>query len=113
MLVPLQVMAAIGAALEPADDDGAFRQVDIVPAEITGLGYPQAVPVNQQADQPISVAISVPFECGEELVDLGLGQVLPDPIDRVALSALRTGRITLLFALPELLRLSPTLLAPR
>jgi hypothetical protein len=43
------------------------------------------------------VAISVPFERGEELVNFDLGQVLPDPIDLVALSALPTGRITLLF----------------
>jgi len=36
-LIPLQVMNAIGAALEPADDDGALRQVDVIPAQIAGL----------------------------------------------------------------------------
>ena len=36
-LIPLKVMDAISAALEPAHDDGAFRQVDVVPPKITGL----------------------------------------------------------------------------
>jgi hypothetical protein len=36
-LIPLQVIDAIGAALEPADDDGPFRQVDVVPAQIASL----------------------------------------------------------------------------
>jgi hypothetical protein len=36
-LVPLQVMNAVGTALEPADDDGALRQVDVVPTQIAGL----------------------------------------------------------------------------
>ena len=31
-LVPLQVMDAIRAALEPANDDGPLRQVDVIPA---------------------------------------------------------------------------------
>src|SRR5262249_62038093 len=36
-LIPLQVMDAIGAALEPADNNGALRQVDVIPAQITSL----------------------------------------------------------------------------
>jgi hypothetical protein len=36
-LVPLKVMNAIRAALEPADDDRAFRQVDVIPAQVTSL----------------------------------------------------------------------------
>jgi hypothetical protein len=36
-LIPLQVMDAISAALEPTDDDGAFPQVDVIPAQISGL----------------------------------------------------------------------------
>ena len=55
------------------------------------------MPVDQQADQPIPLAMPVTFECGEELLDLGFGQVLPDSIDLVALPSIRTGRITLLF----------------
>jgi hypothetical protein len=36
-LVPLQVMDAVGAALEPAHDDGPLRQVDVIPAQIASL----------------------------------------------------------------------------
>ena len=32
-LIPLKVVDAIGAALEPADDNRPLRQVDIVPAQ--------------------------------------------------------------------------------
>ena len=35
--IPLQVMNAICAALKPPDDDGALRQVDVIPAQITNL----------------------------------------------------------------------------
>ena len=35
-----------------------------------------------------ALVISVLFECGEELLDFDLGQMLSDPIDLVALSAL-------------------------
>ena len=57
-------------------------------AEIAGFGYPQAVPVDQEADQPIALAISVLFERGKEFLDLGFGQVLPDSIDLIPLPAL-------------------------
>jgi hypothetical protein len=50
---------AISAALEPADDDGALRQVDVIPAQIASLRDPQAVAVDDQSDQPIPV--TVPF----------------------------------------------------
>ena len=36
-LIPLQVMDAISAALEPADDEGALPQVDVIPAKIASL----------------------------------------------------------------------------
>ena len=36
-LIPLQVMHAVGTALEPADDDGPLRPVDVIPAQIAGL----------------------------------------------------------------------------
>jgi hypothetical protein len=36
-LVPLKVMNAIGAGLEPADDDRALWQVDVIPTEIASL----------------------------------------------------------------------------
>ena len=45
-LIQPQVMDAIGAPLEPADDDGALRQVDVIPAQIASLGDPQAMAVD-------------------------------------------------------------------
>jgi hypothetical protein len=39
-LIPLKVIYAVGAALEPADDDGLLRQVDVIPAEIASLWTP-------------------------------------------------------------------------
>ena len=50
MFIPLQVVAAIRTALEPPDDDRPLRQVDIIPAEITGFGDSETVAVDQQAD---------------------------------------------------------------
>jgi hypothetical protein len=79
-LVPLKVMDAIGAALEPADDDGAFRQVDVIPAQITGLRDPQAVSVDDQSDQPIPVTVPVALECPKELVYFPVGQMLPNTV---------------------------------
>ena len=36
-LVPFEVVAAIGRALEAAHDDGALRQIDVAPPQIAGL----------------------------------------------------------------------------
>ena len=63
-LISLQVMDAIGAALEPAHDDGAFRQVDVIPAQIAGLRDPQTVSVDDQSDQPIPVTVPIALEGG-------------------------------------------------
>jgi hypothetical protein len=67
-LVPLKVMYAVGAALEPADDDGALRQVNVLPAQIARLRDSQAMAVDDQPDQPIPMAIPVTLERLEELV---------------------------------------------
>jgi hypothetical protein len=75
-LVPLKVMNAIRAALEPADDDRAFRQVDVIPTEIASLWHAQTMPVNHQTDQPVPMAVSVALEGGQQLVRFGFGQVL-------------------------------------
>ena len=49
-LIPLQVVDAISATLEPADDDGALRQVNVVPAQIASFRHTQTVPVDDQSD---------------------------------------------------------------
>jgi hypothetical protein len=82
-LIPLQVMDAISAALEPADDDGALPQVDVIPAQIASLRDPQTMAIDNQPDQPIPVTVPVAPEGGQQLLYLGLGQVLPDPVDIV------------------------------
>ena len=66
-LVPLKVMNAVGAALEPADDDGALRQVNVLPAQIARLRDSQAMAVDDQPDQPIPMAIPVAFEAVSSL----------------------------------------------
>jgi hypothetical protein len=60
------------------------------------------VAVDKQTDEPIPVAISVLFKRGEQSLDLGLGEVLTDPIGFIPLAAFRTGRITLFSALGKL-----------
>ena len=57
------------------------------------------MPVDQEPDQPISVTVPVILEGGEELLHLGLGQMLPNPIGVVRQPA--TGRITLVSVLPK------------
>ena len=58
-LVPLKVMNAIRAALEPADDDRALRQVDVIPAQIASFrdpvalkGLPAACPFRPRSGAP-------------------------------------------------------------
>jgi hypothetical protein len=89
MLIPLEIVAAIGTAFEATDDDRALTEVNVVPAEVAGLGHPKAVPIDQQADQPIAVAVPVALEGREKLIDLGLGQVLSHPVVDVRFTPLR------------------------
>jgi hypothetical protein len=96
-------VAAIGAALEPAHDDGALGYVDVVPAQIACLAHPQAVSVDQQADEPIALAVAIAFQCSEQPVYFILGQMLANAIRGISLAAFRwTGRITLRFSLAEM-----------
>ena len=60
--IALEVMDAIGAALEPADGNGALGQIDVVPAQVTGLRHPQPVPVDQQPYQPVTMPMAVGLE---------------------------------------------------
>ena len=58
--------------LSPADDDSALRQVDVIPAQIAGFGYPQTVPVDDESDQLIPVTVPVALEGGQQFVHFGL-----------------------------------------
>ena len=99
-LVPLQVVDAVSAALEPANDDGPLRQVDVIPTEIASLRHAQTVAIDDQSDQPIPVIMPVVLEGGQQLVHFCFGQVLANPIDVVRQSA--TGRITISLTLAQL-----------
>jgi hypothetical protein len=57
-LIPLQVMNAISAALEPAHDNGALPQVDVIPAQIASLRDPQTMAVDNQVP-PVLVLVFV------------------------------------------------------
>ena len=73
-------MDAISAALKPADYDGALAQVDVIPAQTASFRHAQTKAVDDQSDQPIPVTVPVVLEGGQQLVHLGLGQVLPDSV---------------------------------
>ncbi len=53
--IAFEVVRAVSAALEPAYDDRALGQVDIVPPEIASLRYQQAMAIER--DQPIPMAV--------------------------------------------------------
>src|SRR3974377_1051965 len=78
--IALEVMDAIGAALQPADGNGALGQIDVIPAQVAGLRHPQPVPVDQQPYQPIAMPMAVALEGLEQLANLGLGEMLAHPI---------------------------------
>ena len=84
MLVPLQVVAAIGAPLEAAENDGALLQVDVVPTQIASFGNAQAMAEDQEADQPIAMTMPVALQGDKQLIHLGLGQMLARPKDPTA-----------------------------
>ena len=82
------------ANLETAHDHGALGQVDVVPAQITGFGNTQAVPIDHEPYEPVAVTVAVALQGREQLVHLLFGEVLVHPIGGVLLPAL-TGHITL------------------
>ena len=71
--------------LSRRDEDGALRQVDVIPAQIACLRDPQTVALDDQADQPIPVTVPVALECPKELVHLPVGQMLPNAVGIVPL----------------------------
>jgi hypothetical protein len=73
------VEALRAARFEPAHSDSALGQVNVVPSQIASLAHPQAVPIDQQADPPIALAVPLAFEGGKEPSHFGLRQVLAHP----------------------------------
>jgi hypothetical protein len=52
-------------------------EVDLVPAQIHKLRSPQAVPEGHEDYRRVTVPVAIALGCRDELVDLGLGQMLP------------------------------------
>jgi hypothetical protein len=65
-LIALEVMDAVSAALEPAGDESALPQVDIIPAQIASLRHPQTMAIDDQPDQPIP-ACRLPLRAASSL----------------------------------------------
>ena len=62
--------------LDAADVQGGGCEVDLLPSEIDQLAGPKAVAVGDKQHRGVAVAIAIALRGGEELVDLGLGEVL-------------------------------------
>jgi hypothetical protein len=88
-LIPLEEVDTVGAALEPADADGALGQVEIVPPQVAGLAHPEPVAIDQQTDQPIAMTVPVGLQRSQELGHLGFGEVFTGAIGIVRLASLR------------------------
>ena len=74
-------------ALEPADRDGALGKVEIIPAQVTGFAHPQAVAIDQQTNQPITMAVAVGLQRRQQLGHLGFGQMLADAVGSFGLAS--------------------------
>ena len=75
-LVAFEVMGAVDGALEAADGDGTLIEIDIIPSEVDELADPQAVQERHQCDHVVAMPVPVTLQCGEQSVELVLGQCL-------------------------------------
>ena len=66
------------ALLDPADVQGGGGEI-LVPAQVHQLARPEAVAVGHQDHRAVPMAPAVRSGCFEQLLDLGLGQVLARP----------------------------------
>jgi hypothetical protein len=88
-----QVVSAVDAALEPADLNGAFASVEIVPSKIDELRDPQAVQERHQGDHVVAVAVAVLLQRSEQSVELVLRK-------RLALAAVGLSLGPFMFDIP-------------
>ena len=68
------------AALDPADVQRGAVEVDLIPAQVHQLAHPQAMAIGDQDHGGIAVAPAVALGGLDQLLDLGLGQVLAGPV---------------------------------
>ena len=76
-LVALDRVGARGAVLDAADVKHGTGKVDLVPAQVTHLGSPQAVPEGEQDHGGVAVTVAVAPGSLDQRLDLVGGQVLP------------------------------------
>jgi hypothetical protein len=62
--------------LDPANVQSGGIEIDLLPAQVDNFGCPQAMPIGNEDHRRVSVTVSVAFRCLNELLNLGLGQVL-------------------------------------
>jgi hypothetical protein len=62
--------------LDAADVQGGGREVDLLPSQIDELAGSKAVAVRDKQHRGIAVAMAIYFRRGDQLVDLGLREVL-------------------------------------
>ena len=82
-LITLEIVDAVGAAFQPADLNGALGKIDVIPSQVTGFRHPEAVPIDQQGDQPVPVTVPVRLQRSEQLGHLGFGKVFPRSVGLV------------------------------
>ena len=62
-------------------------EIDLIPAQVCKLGRPQAVAEGDKDHGGIPVTPAIGLGGIDQPIDLGAGQVLPSPIDRVRFSS--------------------------
>jgi hypothetical protein len=62
--------------LDATDVQGGGREVDLLPTQVRQFAHPQAVSVRDEQHGGIAVAMAIDFRGGNELLDLGLGEML-------------------------------------
>jgi hypothetical protein len=69
-------MCARFSILDPVHMQVSGTKIDLFPAQVDNFGCPQAMPIGNEDHRRVSVTVSVAFRCLNELLNLGLGQVL-------------------------------------
>jgi hypothetical protein len=80
-------MDAGSPVLGAVDVDGRAVEIDLLPANVDKLTHPQRMPEGHKDQQPVAHRIATVTSGRDQLVDLGLRQVLALPIIGVLGSA--------------------------
>ena len=75
------------ALLDPPDVQDGVGEIDLIPTQVDKLGRPQTMAEGNQDHGGIPVTPAIGLGGIDQPIDLGAGQVLPGPIDRVRFSS--------------------------